>query len=203
MECPSCRHENPGDSRFCLGCGARLGPECPSCGRVLPAGSKFCNACGHALKELRDLPSIDFQRPRSYTPKHLADKIVTTRSALEGERKVVTVLFADVVESTAIFEKLDPEDVHRIMDGCFRVVLDQVHRYGGTVNQFRGDCVMALFGAPLAHEDHAQRACHAALAMRAALEEYGRGVAVRWGIPFRMRIGLNSGLVVVGRSGTI
>jgi class 3 adenylate cyclase len=107
---------------------------------------------------------IDFDRPRSYTPKHLAEKIVTTRSALEGERNLVTVLFTDVVESTAIFEKLDPEDVHQIMDGCFRVILDQVHRFGGTVNQFRGDGVMALFGATLAHEDHAQRVGHAALA---------------------------------------
>lgn len=104
---------------------------------------------------------IDYSQPQSYTPKFLADKILIHRSALEGERKLVTVLFADVANYTATAEKLDPEQVHQIMDGCFQILLDEIHRFEGTINQFSGDGVIAIFGAPIAHEDHAQRACHA------------------------------------------
>ena len=101
--------------------------------------------------------------PRSYTPKHLADKILTSRSALEGERKQVTVLFADVKGSMELAEQLDPEQWHTILDRFFAILTDGVHRFEGTVNQYTGDGIMALFGAPIAHEDHAQRACYAAL----------------------------------------
>ena len=159
------------------------------------------------LSALRDLPSpgetrpLDYGRPRSYTPKYLADKILTTRSSIEGEHKIVTVMFADVANSTAMFEKLDLEAVHEIMDRCFRLIMDEVHRYEGTVNQFLGDGMMALFGAPIAHEDHAQRACQAALGIRKALEPYGESLKSRYGIDFNMRIGLNSGPVVVGSIG--
>lgn len=144
---------------------------------------------------------IDLDRPGSYTPKYLADKILNNRSSIEGERKTVTVLFADVANSTAVFEGFDPEAVHEIMDGCFRLVLDEVHRFEGTVNQFLGDGVMALFGAPVAHEDHAQRACHAALAIQSSLAPYAERLTSEYGIDFRMRIGLNSGPVVVGSIG--
>ncbi len=113
----------------------------------------------------------------------------------------MTILFADVASSTAMFERLDPEQVHEIMDGCFRILMDEIHRYEGTINQFRGDGVMALFGAPIAHEDHAQRACHAALAIQRALIPYQERLDKRYGIEFRMRIGLNSGPVVVGAIG--
>jgi class 3 adenylate cyclase len=99
-----------------------------------------------------------FASPEAYTPKHLAEKILTSKGAIEGERKIVTVMFSDVSGFTAISEKLDPEDVHAIMDRAFEVILGAVHRYEGTINQFLGDGVMALFGAPIAHEDHAQRA---------------------------------------------
>jgi class 3 adenylate cyclase/tetratricopeptide (TPR) repeat protein len=144
---------------------------------------------------------LDYDRPRSYTPKHLADKILTSRSSIEGENKIVTVMFADVANSTSMFEKLDPEAVHEIMDRCFSLLMDEIHRYEGTINQFLGDGVMALFGAPIAHEDHAQRACQAALAIRKALEPYSESLKNRYGIDFNMRIGLNSGPVVVGSIG--
>jgi class 3 adenylate cyclase len=114
----------------------------------------------------------DYSKPHSYTPKFLADKILTTRSAIEGERKLVTVLFADVANFTSLSEKLDPEEIHEIMDGCFKILMDEIHKYEGTINQFTGDGIMALFGAPLAHEDHAQRACHAALSIQNTLREY-------------------------------
>ena len=114
-------------------------------------------------------PPIDYSEPQSYTPKLLADKILTTRSSLEGERKLVTVLFADVANYTSMSEKLDPEEVHQIMDGCFQILMDEIHRYEGTINQFTGDGVMALFGAPVAHEDHAQRACYAALSIQKSI----------------------------------
>ena len=137
---------------------------------------------------------LDLDRPRSYTPKYLAEKILTNRSAIDGERKTVTVMFADL--ATAI-PKLDPEDVLEIMEGCFRLILDRVHRFEGTVNQFMGNGVMALFGAPLAHEDHAQRACHAALTVQNAIAPYAESLKSRYGIDFKIRIGLNSGPVVV------
>jgi class 3 adenylate cyclase/tetratricopeptide (TPR) repeat protein len=139
--------------------------------------------------------------PLSYTPRHLADKILTTRSALHGERKQVTVLFADVAGFSTLAERLEPEDVHTLMDGCFDILTQQVHAYEGTINQFTGDGIMALFGAPIAHEDHAVRALHAALGIQAAMQAYSHTVQQRWGMPFQMRLGLNTGTVVVGRIG--
>src|SRR4029079_15082015 len=136
-----------------------------------------------------------------YTPKHLAEKILTSRSALEGERKQVTVLFADVKGSMELAEQLDPEAWHQILDRFFAILTEGVHRFEGTANQYTGDGIMALFGAPIAHEDHAQRACYAALSLRDAMREYANEVRVRHGIPFGVRIGLNSGEVVVGRIG--
>jgi class 3 adenylate cyclase/tetratricopeptide (TPR) repeat protein len=174
---------------------------CPQCGKTSPPDSKFCNECGRDLRGPGETKPLDYDRPHSYTPKHLADKILTTRSSIEGENKIVTVMFADVANSTAMFEKLDPEAVHEIMDRCFHLLMDEIHRYEGTINQFLGDGVMALFGAPIAHEDHAQRACQAALAVRKALETYGESLKIRYGIDFNMRIGLNSGPVVVGSIG--
>ena len=174
---------------------------CPQCGKISPSDSNFCNGCGHDFRKPKETKPLDFDRPHSYTPKHLVDKILTTRSSIEGERKIVTVMFADVANSTAIFEKLDPEAVHEIMDRCFRLLMDEVHRYEGTINQFLGDGLMALFGAPIAHEDHAQRACYAALAVQKAMSTYGANLHNQYGIDFKMRIGLNSGPVVVGTVG--
>jgi class 3 adenylate cyclase/tetratricopeptide (TPR) repeat protein len=174
---------------------------CPSCGHSYQPDSIFCDECGHDLRRPVDIPPIDLSRPHSYTPKHLADKILTTRSAIEGERKLVTVLFADVAGYISISEKLDPEEVHQIMDGAFKILMDEIHKYEGTINQFTGDGVMALFGAPVAHEDHAQRACYAALAIQKALGGYGDRIEKDTGVGFKMRIGLNSGPVIVGAIG--
>jgi class 3 adenylate cyclase len=166
-----------------------------------PLGKKFCGECGKRLVEAKARPFLDTSHPQPYTPKHLADQILSNRSALEGERKLVTVLFADVAHFTALSEELDPEEVHQILDGCFQILMEQIHRFEGAINQFTGDGVMALFGAPLAHEDHAQRACHAALAIQKAMGEYGERLKRSHGLDFQLRIGLNSGPVVVGKIG--
>src|SRR6266542_1366999 len=138
--------------------------------RERPPAIKFCGECGKPLSEAaKPGPPPD---PRSYTPKHLAEKILTSRSALEGERKQVTVLFADVKGSMELSEQVDPEEWHKILDGFFKIVADGVHRFEGTVNQYTGDGIMALFGAPIAHEDHAERACWAALHLTGELRLY-------------------------------
>jgi class 3 adenylate cyclase/tetratricopeptide (TPR) repeat protein len=139
--------------------------------------------------------------PRDYTPKHLAEKILTSRAALEGERKQVTVLFADVKGSMELAEQVDPEEWHRILDRFFALLADGVHRFEGTVNQYTGDGIMALFGAPIAHEDHAQRACYAALHLRDELRRYADELRVSHGLNFSIRMGINSGEVVVGKIG--
>jgi class 3 adenylate cyclase len=144
--------------------------------------------------------ATDHERePLSYTPKHLAEKILTSRSALEGERKQVTVLFCDLANSTPIAERLGPEHMHTLLNRFFELALNEVHQYEGTVNQFLGDGFMALFGAPLAHEDHARRGVLAALALQHALKEADLGKP--YGEACQFRMGLNSGLVVVGSIG--
>ena len=174
---------------------------CPKCGHESLPEDEFCGQCGHALAEYEEAPAIDYSQPQSYTPKSLAEKILDTRSSIEGERKLVTVLFADVANYTSMSEKLDPEEVHQIMDGCFRILIDEIHRYEGTVDKFTGDGVMALFGAPIAHEDHAQRTCYAALAIQEAMGEYAEKIEKDCGVEFRMRIGIDSGHVMVGSVG--
>ena len=203
MKCPKCQFENPEDSIFCGSCGLSLEIEliCSNCGARPPTGFKFCNKCGHNLKAQKKALPIDFNQPQSYTPKFLADKILTNRSSIEGERKLVTVLFADVVNYTSMSEKLDPEEVHQIMDGCFKILMEEIHKYEGTINQFTGDGVMALFGAPVSHEDHAQRACYAALSIQNSIGDYGEKIKEETGVEFKMRIGINSGLVIVGSIG--
>ena len=203
MKCPQCQLENREGAIFCRKCGESLRCDitCPNCGATSLPDSGFCEKCGQDLKQSKKAPSYDYSKPQSYTPKFLAEKILTNRSSIEGERKLVTVLFADVANSTAIFEKIDPEEVHQIMDGCFRILMDEIHRYEGTVNQFTGDGVMAILGAPIAHEDHAQRACYASLNIQKAAVQYAEKLKKKYGIDFKMRIGLNSGSVVVGSIG--
>src|SRR5882672_2524194 len=202
MACPQCQQENPPEARFCNGCGARLALTCPSCNQPNPPSSRFCNGCGQKLGETAPPASVPrFAEPHGYTPKHLAEKILSSRSALEGERKLVTVLFADVSGFTSLSERLDPENVHGLMARVFELILAEVHRYEGTVNQFLGDGVMALFGAPIAHEDHARRGVQAALGISKALETYGEELRRVQGITFLVRQGLNTGLVVVGSIG--
>ena len=198
MKCPRCQQENDSGARFCEDCGARLEAACPSCGTPVTPGKKFCRSCGAAFTtELAGR----FANAESYTPKHLAEKILTSKSVIEGERKGVTVMFADVSGFTAMSERLDPEDVHAIMDRAFEVILGEVHRYEGTINQFLGDGVMALFGAPIALEDHAQRACYAALHLSDALRRYANELRLTRSLNFAVRMGLNSGEVVVGTIG--
>ncbi len=170
---------------------------CPACDYANPPGFKFCGECGRALSE-GERPAPE---PRSYTPKHLADKILTSRSAIEGERKRVTVLFADVQGSMDLSEQLDPEDWHGVLDRFFAILTEGIHRFEGNVNQYTGDGIMALFGAPISHEDHAQRACYAALHLQEQLANYSTEVKRTHGIGFSVRMGIHSGEVVVGRIG--
>jgi class 3 adenylate cyclase len=135
--------------------------------------------------------------PLTYTPPYLAEKILTSRPALEGERKQVTVLFADIKDSTELIKDLDPEAAQQLLDPALHIMMEAVHRFEGTVNQVLGDGIMALFGAPLAHEDHALRACYAALTMQTAMREYTEAVRRAHGIELRIRVGLNAGEVVV------
>jgi predicted ATPase/class 3 adenylate cyclase len=203
MRCPTCATESRSGVKFCEECGTRLPASCPSCGASVTAGTKFCGACGAAVAT----PTADsgaaarYTEPQSYTPAHLAQRILKDRGALSGERKLVTVLFADVSGFTSLSERLDPEEVHGIIKHAFDVMLAEIHRYEGTVNQFLGDGLMALFGAPIAHEDHAVRAAHAALGVQRALAAYREELQRTRGIDFRMRQGLNTGLVVVGAIG--
>jgi len=169
--------------------------NCAHCGQSHRTEARFCDQCGRALG------GIAVRSPRAYTPQHLVERILTSRSALEGERKQVTVLFADIAGSTDLSNRLGLEAWHQLLDGYFRILADGVHRYEGTINQFTGDGIMALFGAPVAHEDHAQRACHAALELARELERYSHACFARAGMRVPTRIGLNSGEVVVGKIG--
>jgi class 3 adenylate cyclase len=169
---------------------------CQSCGHENPAGARFCNDCGASLA-----PPPIAREPRAYTPRHLVEKILASQSALRGERKLVTVLFADVVRSMELAERVDPEEWHRLLDRLFRILAGGVHRYEGTINQYTGDGIMALFGAPIAHEDHAQRACAAAVDLIRELGALAEDVRRESGLEFAVRMGLNSGEVVVGRIG--
>jgi class 3 adenylate cyclase len=148
LQCNACQHVNPEDARFCGACGTPLAREsaCPACGHTNPPGARFCNGCGAPQGEATS--GGPERTPRDYTPPHLARRILTSRSALEGERKRVTVLFADVRHSMAVSEGLDPEAWHGILERFFEILTEGVHRFEGTVNQYTGDGIMALFGAP-------------------------------------------------------
>ena len=201
MNCPSCQHENNASARFCEACGAKLERICTSCSEILSPQARYCPGCG---TEVATDDEIEAPAPRTvadYTPKHLADKILHSRSAIKGEHKQVTVLFADVKGSMELARDVDMETWHSILDGFFSILSEGVHRFEGTVIQYTGDGIMALFGAPIAHEDHAQRACYAALQIRDRLREYGDRLRIEHGISFGVRIGINSGDVVVGTIG--
>jgi class 3 adenylate cyclase len=199
MRCQACGFENASGVKFCGECGAPLKLKCSSCGFENAPGIKFCGECGKPLGGAAKPGALP--DPRSYTPKHLAEKILTSRSALEGERKQVTVLFADVKGSMELAEQMDAEEWHTILEGFFKILTDGIHRFEGSVNQYTGDGIMALFGAPIAHEDHAQRACYTALYMRDALERYADELRRIQGVSLSTRIGINSGEVVVGKIG--
>ncbi len=201
MVCTQCQHQNPDGAQFCNACAVPLDLGCPACGHVNPPRSRFCNECAAPLVVPPSTnPETRFASPRGYTPQHLAEKILTSRSALEGERKQVTVLFCDVANSTALAERLGPEGMHGVLNTFFELALADVHRYEGSINQFLGDGFMALFGAPLALEDHARRAVLAALDIRRRLAEGHSGPTPPGG-ELAVRMGLNTGPVVVGKIG--
>jgi len=198
MGCPSCGAENPSGARFCNSCGAPQVVACFGCGNGNPPASRFCNACGSSLGVVPAPAQRDATpSPQSYTPRHLAEKILANRADLEGERKQVTVLFADVVGSTELIRDRDPEDAQRLLDGIVKVMMEAVHRYEGTVSRLTGDGLMAMFGAPVAHEDHAVRACYAALAMLEAAGGHADALRRSLGVTLTIRVGLSSGEVVV------
>src|SRR5262245_34262134 len=201
MTCFRCQQENPPGSNFCLGCGARLSLTCSNCTTELPAGSRFCNRCGTPVTG-EPAAASRAPAPEAYTPKHLAEKILISKAALEGERKLVTVLFADLKGSMELLADRDPEEARKLLDPVLEHMMEAVHRYEGTVNQVMGDGIMALFGAPLAHEDHAVRACYAALRMQGTVKRYSEDLRRTHGIEVQMRVGLNSGEVVVRSIGS-
>src|SRR6187549_36959 len=174
MNCSRCQHDNPAGVKFCGECGARLESVCAACGAANPPANKFCGQCGTPLTPA--VTSTKFASPETYTPKHLAEKILTSKTALEGERKQVTVLFADLKGSMELLADRDPEDARKILDPVLELMMEAVHRYEGTVNQVMGDGIMALFGAPLAHEDHAVRASYAALRIQESVKRYAEEV---------------------------
>src|ERR671923_961 len=200
VQCPACGHLSREGARFCANCAEPLFQEvaCPRCGASNKPDQNFCDRCGTLLVEHREAPAPD---PRSYTPDHLAEKIRTAKRSLEGERKQITVLFADVKGSMELGEGMDPEAWRRIIERMFTLMCEGVHRFEGTVNRFTGDGMVALFGAPIAHEDHAQRACHAALYLSDQLARYAEQLKREEGLDFSVRMGLNSGEVVVGAIG--
>ena len=201
MSCPQCRQDNPPGAKFCSGCGGRLEVVCPGCGHANLPGSRFCNECGRPVAA-PPVAAPGLASPQSYMPRHLAERILSSRHALEGERKQVTVLFADMKGSLELLADRDPEDARKLLDPVLECLMEAVHRYEGTVNQVMGDGIMALFGAPLAHEDHAVRACYAALAMQQAIRRYTAEVRRDHGIEVQIRVGLNSGEVVVRAVGS-
>jgi class 3 adenylate cyclase/tetratricopeptide (TPR) repeat protein len=192
--CPRCRSENREGVRFCEECGSRLVVSCAHCGAELLADKRFCGSCGTAVGAP---PTERYASPHGYTPKHLADKILTSRAVLEGERKQVTVLFADVKGSMELLADRDPEEARTLLDPVLQRMMEAVHRFEGTVNQVMGDGIMALFGAPLAHEDHAVRACRAAVRMHETVGRYAAELRRSQGIDVQIRVGMNSGEVVV------
>ncbi len=212
MKCPSCNYQNRENAKFCKECGGKLELVCPNCSNNLDLEAKFCDECGYNLKlanEANEKPSQlekvteEFEeKALRYIHKNIAEKILKKKENIEGESKQITVLFTDVSGFTALSEKLDPEEVRTLMNSCFEIIIEEVHRYEGTINQFTGDGVMALFGAPVALEDHPHRTVSSALAIQRSLNIYGGELKKQKGINLKIKIGINTGLVVVGNIGS-
>lgn len=195
MRCSKCGHDNRVEAKFCEMCATPLARICASCGSQLSPIAKFCPECAHPTGA--EALQSRFASPETYTPRHLAEKILTSKTALDGERKQITVLFADIKGSMEIFADRDPEAAQKIFDPVLERMIEAVHRYEGTVNRVMGDGIMALFGAPIAHEDHAVRACYAGLRMQEAVRQYAEEAQRSHGVAVTIRVGLNSGEIVV------
>ena len=198
--CPKCGHENAIGINFCEQCATALANICPECGAELPPRFRFCGMCGVNLLTARmeQATTQELQRLQSYIPSHLVEKIAQEARVGQGERRNVTILFADLSGFTSLSEKLDPEEIYSMLDGCFRGFVEEIYRYEGTVDKFTGDGLMALFGTPLAHEDDPERALRAATGMLSVLEEQAEIFEEKFGVPLALRIGVNTGEVVVG-----
>jgi class 3 adenylate cyclase/DNA-binding CsgD family transcriptional regulator/DNA-binding transcriptional ArsR family regulator len=218
MTCPVCQHANQDDARFCEQCGQALETVCPACGSRATAEARFCRICGEILSSrslgasqtslVQPAPpartlSLDakLDQLQRYVPQHLADKILANRGRLEGERKLVTVLFADIAGYTALGAQLGEEALFAIMDELYELFIHEVHRYEGTVNELTGDGIVAFFGAPLAVEQAPQRAVRAALALQAVAVRYESRLAYEADLRLQLRVGLNTGPVIVGTVG--
>jgi class 3 adenylate cyclase/tetratricopeptide (TPR) repeat protein len=195
VDCPRCGAANEDRARFCAACGVALAPACAACGLAAAVGARFCSACGTPLPGGQGRRG--FGSPATYTPRRLAEKILGSRTAMEGERKQVTVLFADLKGSLELIADRDAEQARHILDAVLERMMEAIHHYEGTVNQVMGDGIMALFGAPVAHEDHAVRACYAALRMQESVQRWAETARRDLGVMVAIRIGLNSGDVVV------
>ncbi len=193
MRCTKCGIENPVGKKFCGDCGAALANLCAKCGADNPVGKRFCGECGAALTELPGDEARKLRPPQI----RIADAPVFPRKMSKGERKTVTALFADIKGSTELMEDLDPEDARAIVDPALKLMMDAVHHYDGYVVQSTGDGIFALFGAPIAHEDHPQRAIHAALRIQQELRRYSTKLVAEGGMPIEARIGATTGEVVV------
>src|ERR1700756_5503996 len=194
MRCPSCNHDNPGDASFCEGCGAKLELICPACKASVSPGARFCKKCGTAIGPTKSAASTTVSSTKSQI---IVAADGAASETIEGERKTVTALFADIKGSTELMEDLDPEEARAIVDPALKLMIDAAHRYDGYVVQSTGDGIFALFGAPVAHEDHPQRALYAALRMQEELRRYSAKVVADGGMPLEARVGVNTGEVVV------
>ncbi len=204
MTCPQCGHKNTPGVAVCANCATPVSNLCPNCGFESPRGFKFCGNCGINLLTAnlsRTTNSEKLRRVQGVMPTLLVDKILHASKHIEGERRTVTVLFSDVVGFTTISEKLDPETVYSIIDTCVAAFRDEIYLYEGILDKFMGDGVMALFGAPVMHEDDPTRAVRCALGMQTALKRVNDEMVSKHGITLQMRIGLNLGTVVVGDIG--
>ena len=187
-----------------MNCGTKLGAGCTKCGAELPAVAAFCMKCGHRVSEAAPTGDDDYGGLRKLIPRELMAKLESAArdGAMQGERRTVTMLFCDVQGSTTAAEHLDPEEWAEIMNGAFEHLIPPVYRYEGTLARLMGDAILAFFGAPIGHEDDPERAVRAGLEILESIQPYRQEVSRRWGVDFDVRVGINTGLVVVGAVGS-
>jgi len=209
MKCPECQFDNREGAKFCKKCGAKLNLACPKCSTTFTPDSLFCDECGYRLSEFHETAPKDISfdekliKIQKYLPKGLTEKILSQRDRIEGERKLVTVMFCDMAGFTSLSEKLDPEKAYAIIDQVYEILIHKVHDYEGTVNELTGDGIMALFGSPIALEDAPQRAIRSSLAIHREMAKFTNRIKqeLAGGSSIKMRVGLHTGPVVVGTVG--